>query len=88
MDRTGAQHLLHSLSGDDWHVLFQPSGYQSVQLLVLYLGGHHGVAARCPLSARIGLLPYTAYVFHAVGAAGLHAHLLLCPQGLEELLEG
>ena len=66
MDRTGAQHLLHSLSGDDSHVLFQPSGYQSVQLLVLQRCG----LPCCPADAAQEIKEICTYVSPLCGGYG------------------
>lgn len=48
---------------------------------MLHLGGHNGAAARRSIPSSTVLLPHTPHVLHAVGVAGLHAHLFLCPQG-------
>ena len=87
MARTGTQPLLHRLSGDDMDVFLQPTGHPAVQLLVLRLRGHNGVAARHPLCTASGLLCAAPVVSHAVGVAALHAHLLLCPKELAELYQ-
>ena len=66
-------------------VFLQPNGHPSVQLLVLHLGGHDGTLARYPLCAAIILLRSASGLPHTLGAAALHAHLLLCAEELAEL---
>ena len=89
MARTYSQFVLHCLSGDDMDVLLQlPTPHHSaVQLLDVAMCGHNDPVARHPLCATIGQLSAPPGVLHAVGAAALYAHLLLCPQGLEKLLK-